>query len=616
MSVREIFNNTKTLLTQKLSRRALIFFAAVFFIGFLVVGVTATEGIGNLVEAYRLSRERVGQTGLPQASNESKGKETILKKMGKVFGILPQNDTVQVTETKHGEQPGEVELTPEEEKILVEIPDDITSAQESIVKISDLISEATLDIIIEADETPLTTFIVDKVFVDYPEVSKVMTSTDVRNALAPKITEAFQNQDFKFFLDSELQTLIKERVSDLVGLNPQPEALEKELNKNLSEIVMQNLPIILQKPTALNILTDSAYNGLNSISVFDTNLTARVVSNQNGDVTYSFDCHSDGSVERTNGPTTASTDSISSLCYYLRSSAANVSMSKQGVGNVTSSATVDISDNTINIKPVNQAPIIDVGSGQTVKEGTIVTLNGARSVDPEGNALSYTWTQTSGAAVSFSASSPSPSFAAPMLGKNENEEDIPSATLGFQMVIKDSEGVSASGSVNVTVVKDTPEKQIDTPVQYLAVSLSGISLGKVDYLNRVMGGALRQFSENQIKNYFNSSFATDAFGAFVNSNVKEMTVDIAKSTFRGVFITENFDGTPAPEDVKMSRGIYRESKSKESEFDREVIGPLFQTIQGYGSCRKSWHFITRCNCRCVGRAYLWDPMTRKCGCEK
>jgi len=478
-----------------------------------------------------------------------------------------------------------------------------------------LISEAVLDIINEADETPLTTFILNKVFADYPEISKVITTTDVQNVLAPKVTESFQDQNFKNFLNSELQALINQKVSDLVGPDPTPEQLEKTVNDNLSKIIVDNLPTIIEKATSLNILTTNVYNGLNSISVFDTTLTARTVSNQAGNMTYGFDCHSDGSTEKTDGPTGSSSSSISSVCYYAKSSTAYVNMSKEGVGSATSTAAVSVANGAITITPVNQAPIIDVGSNQTVQEGASVTLNGARSVDPEGGVLSYTWTQTSGTSVSFNSTSPSTSFTAPMLGQNEEEEDILSATMGFQLVIRDPQGASASGSVTITVIKDTPEDQVDTPVQYLAVSLSGSSLGKIDYLNRVMGGTLRQYSENQIKGYFDNNFKTDTFGTFISSNIQEMTVDITRSTFRGKFITENADGTPVPDDVKVSKGIYRESKSGEK-FDLHLVGRLFQTIQGYGSCRKSWHFVTRCNCRCIGQAYLWDPMTRKCGCEK
>lgn len=614
MPIKQILNRIKTLLTQKLSQRALIFFAVVFFIGFLVIGVTATEGIGSLVEVYRLRKERISNAGLPRASDVKK--ETIFEKVGKVFGILPQSGTVQISNTNQDEPPGEVELTPEEERMLVQIPGDLASAEESIKKIADLISEAILDIINEADETPLTTFIVNKIFTDYPEISKVITVADAQNALAPKITDAFQNQDFKDFLDNELQALIKERAPDLIGSNPSPEELERAVNNNLGNILVENLPIIFKKAAALNILTNNAYDGLNGISVFDTTLTARTVSNQTGNMTYNFDCHNDGSVEKTDGPTSATSDSVSSVCYYFRSGTASVNMSKESIGSASSTATISVSGNTISITPVNQAPIIDIGSSQTVQEGSAVTLNGSRSIDPEGGTLSYTWTQTSGTAVSFSATSSSPSFTAPTLGQNEEEEDILSETLSFQLTVQDNQGASASGSISVTVIKDVPEAQTDNPVLYLAASLSGSSLGKINYLNRVMNGALRQYTEDQIKNYFNNNFTNDTFGAFINSNIREMTVDITKSTFRSQFITENADGTPVPEEIRVSRGIYRESRSGEGGFDMHLVGRLFQTIQGYGSCRKSWHYVTRCNCRCQGQAYLWDPITRKCGCER
>lgn len=45
-------------------------------------------------------------------------------------------------------------------------------------------------------------------------------------------------------------------------------------------------------------------------------------------------------------------------------------------------------------KQRNEGPIVDVGSNQTVAINTLVTLDGSKTVDPEGDPISYLWQQT------------------------------------------------------------------------------------------------------------------------------------------------------------------------------------------------------------------------------
>lgn len=699
-----MFFKIKTLLTQKLSRRALVFFVVVFSIGFLTIGVMAKEGINNFIEAYRVRKEETRRGGLPQASDVAVKQDGFLKSIGKTLGLLPESETIKKAAEPAADvnAPDDVELTPEEEKILIQVPENITDAQEAIKQIADLISEASISIIEESDKSAMSGYIAGKVLSDYPEVGKVISAGDIQSFLTPKINEAFQDENFKKFLNEELQQAIKDRVSDIVGPNPTPAEVEKSINDNLGRIMSESLPVILKKPTALNILINKVYDALNNLPIFDASLTARVVSNIAGDITYSFDCTNDGVAEKTNGPTSATTSSISSVCYYFKSAITSVNAVKNG-NSAKGLANANVSNDSLIITSVNQAPIIDAGSSQTVKEGAAVTLNGSRSIDPEGSSLSFLWTQTAGPSVSLNTSSASPSFTAPMLGKDEEDNDITSAVLSFGLTVTDPQGASASSAVNITIIKTDPPEQTDTPRQYFAVALSGSSLGKVDYLNRIMQGTLSQFSQEHTNGYFDNSFASDSFGVFVRDNIDEMAVDVSKSTFKKEFITDTADGS-VPQEVKKGQGITRNiniamgvlnkrdydsiknglnnltleqfenfgknnpaalkvlgdftsapnsdsntilgrlkqidphqfmnlgfgalaalknlpglsalNPSSRFEFDINVIGPLFKTIQGYGSCRKSWHFIARCSCRCLNVSYLWDPMSRTCGCGK
>ena len=93
---------------------------------------------------------------------------------------------------------------------------------------------------------------------------------------------------------------------------------------------------------------------------------------------------------------------------------------------------------------INNAPLANAGSDQTVNEATAVTLSGAASNDSDGGIVSYQWQQTAGGSVTLSDSSAvNPSFNAPSLTQSE--------TLVFQLTVTDNDGASASDSVSITV---------------------------------------------------------------------------------------------------------------------------------------------------------------------
>ena len=93
----------------------------------------------------------------------------------------------------------------------------------------------------------------------------------------------------------------------------------------------------------------------------------------------------------------------------------------------------------------NDAPIADAGAHQTVGEGVLITLNGSASSDPEGEALTYAWTQTSGADVTLSAATAvSPTFTAPI---NLTAD----ATLTFSLTVTDARGLVSAAADTVTI---------------------------------------------------------------------------------------------------------------------------------------------------------------------
>ncbi|WP_440959077.1 autotransporter domain-containing protein [Oceanicaulis sp. LC35] len=93
----------------------------------------------------------------------------------------------------------------------------------------------------------------------------------------------------------------------------------------------------------------------------------------------------------------------------------------------------------------NRAPIANAGANISgIDGGEVVTLNGSASTDPDGDALSYRWTQVSGPTVTLSdANTASPSFTAPDVDANTQ--------LVFELVVSDGSVDSVASQVTVSV---------------------------------------------------------------------------------------------------------------------------------------------------------------------
>ncbi len=95
---------------------------------------------------------------------------------------------------------------------------------------------------------------------------------------------------------------------------------------------------------------------------------------------------------------------------------------------------------------VSTAPNAVVGSGQSVAPGTTVTLDGSQSNDPDGDPLSFAWTQTDGPDVALDgADTDTATFTAPTVDSD--------TMLRFRLTVTDPSGLDDAATAVVTVTR-------------------------------------------------------------------------------------------------------------------------------------------------------------------
>ena len=104
-----------------------------------------------------------------------------------------------------------------------------------------------------------------------------------------------------------------------------------------------------------------------------------------------------------------------------------------------------VTDNVIVTIENNDAPSVDAGTDQTVQEGQAVTLNGTATDD--GSSLTYAWSHDSTMEISFNASSPVVTFAAPQVDAD--------TTVTFTLTVSD--GTANSTDTVLVTVSDVPD---------------------------------------------------------------------------------------------------------------------------------------------------------------
>jgi len=108
---------------------------------------------------------------------------------------------------------------------------------------------------------------------------------------------------------------------------------------------------------------------------------------------------------------------------------------------------------TVTVRDLNLPPVANAGADFSVDEGQSALLSGAGSSDPDGDALSYAWTQTAGPPVVLDgADTAAASFTAPDVSMD--------TALTFELEVTDIGGLSDTDEVVITV-NDVPDPDTD-----------------------------------------------------------------------------------------------------------------------------------------------------------
>jgi len=111
---------------------------------------------------------------------------------------------------------------------------------------------------------------------------------------------------------------------------------------------------------------------------------------------------------------------------------------------VVNDGTVSSADDqvVITVKQVNKAPIANAGADQSINEGTLMTLDGSLSSDPDGTPITYLWTAPVGITLS-SRTAQKPTFTTTEVSVNTDYT--------FSLVVNDGTVSSTADQVVVTV---------------------------------------------------------------------------------------------------------------------------------------------------------------------
>ena len=192
---------------------------------------------------------------------------------------------------------------------------------------------------------------------------------------------------------------------------------------------------------------------------------------------------------------------------------------------------------------VNNSPIANAGTDQTVLEQSVVSLNGSGSNDTDGSIATFNWLQTSGIAVTLSSATlASPDFTAPAVTTE--------SLLVFELSVVDNEGASDVDSVSITV---TPLPNIP-PVANAGADQT-VNVGD----NVILSGVASNDPDGTIVSYQWTLNSEDLFPVLINGNTATASFIAPQTQYGGsahysLTVTDNDGATDFDEVVIIVNG--------------------------------------------------------------
>jgi hypothetical protein len=156
----------------------------------------------------------------------------------------------------------------------------------------------------------------------------------------------------------------------------------------------------------------------------------------------------------------------------------------------------------ISIASRNQPPMADAGPDRTVTEGSLVTLDGSNSTDPDGHIIAYHWEQITGTPMTLSDN------AAVRVTFTASDGDLAGESLGFELMVTDNLGLQNTDRVTVNITSENQPPMADagpdrTVNQGELVTLDGSGSYDPDgqivsYLWRQIRGTVMELSDTEV----------------------------------------------------------------------------------------------------------------------
>ncbi|MEQ9665068.1 MAG: Ig-like domain-containing protein [Phycisphaerales bacterium] len=225
----------------------------------------------------------------------------------------------------------------------------------------------------------------------------------------------------------------------------------------------------------------------------------------------------------------------------------------EGVVNTDLEFQVTVSDGTntstdsitITVEANDDKPRITSAPNLSVDEGEVVSL-GVVAVDPEGQGLSYAWTQTGGPAVSLvNADTDAPSFVAP--------EGVSNAYVTFEVAVSDGSSTTV-GLVDVLIIgdNDAPEVVVSGDVELESGQTGTLTATASDPEGKAIVHAWSQIGGPTVT-LSNANGATASFTAPDVTEATVLTFQVEVSDGQTT-TTETFSTTIEPAEAGNNKG--------------------------------------------------------------